>query len=99
MKISITGRHGELADDLREYAAQKVGKLEKYFGRIQWIKVILDGHTEPRSAEIVIGVVRGSTLVAEASAADLHAAVDLLIDKAEHQLTRFKDKLQDKRGR
>ena len=99
MDITITDRHGDVPADLREYVEQKVLKLDRYFEGVQWIKVILEGHSDPKTAEIVIGAVRSNTLVAEVSDADLHTAIDLVVDKAEHQLTRYKEKLKDRRSR
>ena len=97
MDITITDRHRDVPEELRAYVEDKVMKLDRYFEGVQWIKVILDGHGEPKAAEILIGVVRSNTLVAEVKDADLHAAIDLVVDKVEHQLTRFKEKLKDKK--
>ena len=34
MKITITGRHFDISDDLSQYAEKKLSKLEKYFHKL-----------------------------------------------------------------
>ena len=99
MDIKVVARHGEVSDDLRTYTQQKVMKLERYFEGLRWITVTLDGSTEVKRVEVVMGAVRGATLVAEVEEKDLHAAIDLVVDRAEHQLTKFKEKLKHRRSR
>lgn len=97
MDIKVVARHGDLAEDVKHAAVDKVMKLARYFEGVHWITVTLDGGSEIKKAEVVIGAVRGTKIVAEAEGPDLHEAIDLVIDKAEHQLTKFKEKLKDHR--
>ena len=100
MDIKVVARHGALSRDLRTYASDKMTKLERYFEGIHWITVTLDDQPDAKvkKAEVVMGAVRGATLVAEAENHDLHAAIDRVVDKAEHQLTKFKEKLKGRRS-
>lgn len=100
MKIEITGRHMQISEPVRSYANEKAGKLERYFDRIQRLQIILDSEAEDRhKVEMVISVGNGATLVSHSNDSSLFAAIDLVLDKAERQLTRHKEKLKDHRVR
>ncbi len=96
--ISISGRTDEITHAQKEHARQKVEKLERYFNGITRIEVILDKHPERCRAELVMSVKKGSSIVVHCDHKDLYAAIDLVLDKAETQLTRHKEKLQDRRN-
>ena len=97
LEISITGRHTTVTGALRDYAQQKIGKLDRYFDGIQNIHVILSIEGGTQKAECVFHVVRGGTIVAEADADDLYAALDRLVEKMERRIKRYKDKLRGPR--
>lgn len=99
MDIKVIARHGDLPAETKQAAVDKVMKLDRYFEGVQWITVTLDGCSDVKRAEVVIGAVRGAKIVAESEGPDLHEALDLVVDKAEHQLTKFKEKLKDHRHR
>ncbi len=89
-----------ITESLRTYVADKAQRLERYFDRIQRLQIILDQEAEDRhKAEMVISVGNGATLVSHSNDSTLHAAVDLVLDKAERQLTKHKEKLKDHRVR
>ena len=98
MKIEIIGRHDNNSQEVKDYAREKAKKVSKYFKNITNVKVILDSEKDNHSAEMIISVSRGTQLVGQESHADIHAAIDLLIDKMERQLVRFKERLKDRRG-
>lgn len=98
MEITITGRHFDVTDSLREYTNDRIGRLSKYFEGIKHVQVILGEDGDAKHAELVISLPRGKTQIANASAKTIYAALDEVHDKAEKQLTRFKEKLRDRRG-
>lgn len=97
MKIEVTSRHENNSKEIKEYAIEKAGKIFKYFNNIIKVKVILDQEKDNHTAEIIVSVSRGNQLVAEVTHPDMHAAIDLLVDKMERQLVRFKERLKDRR--
>jgi len=99
LDIKVVARHGDLAEEIKQAAIDKVMKLDRYFEGVHWITITLDGGSDIKKAEVVIGAVRGTRIVAESEGADLHEAIDFVVDKAEHQLTKFKEKLKDHRHR
>jgi putative sigma-54 modulation protein len=98
LNITITCRHEFKTDDVKNYALEKVKKLDKYYNNITKIEVVLNSVKEQHSAEAVISVSRGTRLVGRALHEDARAAVDLVVDKMERQLVRFKERLKDRRG-
>ena len=77
---------------------RKIEKLEKYFNGITRIEMILSNSGDLSEAELVISVKRGSQIVCRTQDKDLYAAIDLVLDKAEAQLTKHKERLKEHRG-
>jgi putative sigma-54 modulation protein len=98
LKIEIIGRHENNSPEVREYAQEKAKKVLKYFKNITKVEVILDTEKDKHSAEMIISATKGTQLVGQVVHPDIHAAIDLLVDKMERQLVRFKERLKDHRG-
>lgn len=96
--ISITGRNDEITHAQKEHAREKVQKLERYFSGLTRIEVILEKHPERCRCELVMSVKKGSAIVVHSDHKELYAAIDLVLDKGETQLTRKKEKRQDRRN-
>lgn len=97
MKIKITGRKIDVSDKLRDYAEKRISKLEKYFQQLIDTHLILYVEKIDHTAELVMN---GDSVQfhAREKAADLYSAIDLLVDKMETQVTRYKDKIQSRKG-
>ena len=97
VSITITGRN-EVTSRQKEHAREKAAKLSRYFNGILRIEVMLEKSIDRARVELVISVKKGSQIVCHQEEKELYAAIDLVLDKAEKQLTRFKEKLQAKRS-
>lgn len=98
MNISVTCRHDYKTDEVKNYAHEKVKKLGKFFNNITKIEIVMDMEKDQHSADALISVSRGTKLVGRVQHEDPLAAIDLVIDKMERQLVRFKERLKDHRG-
>lgn len=96
--ILVSGRNGKVTSAQKTHAKEKISKLERYFNGITRIEVILNKSVERSRAELVINVRRGAPIVCHCDDKDLYAAIDLVIDKAEVQLTRHKEEVQSRRN-
>jgi ribosomal subunit interface protein len=97
MNITVTARHQDFTETLKDYARQKAHKLEHYFDHLRKLEVILDRDGAKRySAELIASAVRGNILVCHSSDLTAMAALDSVVDKMEIQLTKFKEKLNGK---
>jgi len=94
MNLQITGRHLEVTDSIREFIHEKIARLERHFGHITDIHVILDVVKDTHIAEAKINI-SGSGIFAESKMSDLYAAIDTLIDKLDRQILKYKEKIKD----
>lgn len=94
MHINLSAKSSAITPPMKDYALQKVEKLEKYVDRIQKIEIILDAEKERKIAEI-IAFTPGHKMVATGVEEDIHAAIDFAVGKLESQLIRVKSKLRD----
>ena len=99
MRLQITGRHVHVTRSMKEYAREKLEKLTRYFKGIHSIQATLDNDKRGFSAELVIGAIRGKTLVAHAHSPDMYAAIDLVIAKGERLLVKIKGKLKEEKAK
>lgn len=97
MEITISGRHHlEITPAIKQYATEKVGKLPRYYDRVQKIDVVAgrkDSHSH--EVEIIVTVEHADPFVARDSGSDLYACIDGVTDKMERQLTDHKNKVRD----
>lgn len=100
MKISVTGRHMSVTDVLKDYTYGKVEHLGRIYDNLQKVDVIINPERDTSySAEIVVHAPRHSVLVGHASGKTATAAVDIVLEKVERLLTKYKEKLRSKGGR
>lgn len=92
MQVTVTFRHVEPSESLREYASEKVTRLTaKYLKRAVDAHVILTVNKRRHQAEININVPQ-FVVSAHESTEDLYSAIDLAIDKVQAQAQRHKNK-------
>jgi len=86
MRLHVKGKNVEVSDAIHEYAERKLGKLGKQLA-------------EPTHVELELAVERnptiwtkGPVLRAREASSDMKASIDLLVDKLERQVKRYKEK-------
>jgi putative sigma-54 modulation protein len=97
MNLNIAGHHVEVTPALRDYVTGKVDKVIRHFDHVTSVHVILTVEKLVQKAEITLHV-KGKDIHADASDADLYAAIDKLVDKLDRQVLKYKDKNQDHHG-
>ena len=97
MQIKITGKHGHVSDATQEFIKEKAQKLLHYFQRLMMIEVLVDQREEEFVVEFRVSAEHKHDFVASERNKDLLAAVDLVLDKLERQVRRYKEKIQDHR--
>jgi len=102
MKMIIKGRHMEVTPAIREYAEEKIGRVAKVLdSMIMSAEVELFTERNPsiengQVAEVTV-YTKGPVIRAKEAASDMYAAIDLVSEKLESQLRKYKTKLVDKR--
>ena len=94
MNLSISGRNLEVSPAIREYVMNKLARVLRHFDNVIDTQVILSIERLKHSAEITMRV-RGKDIHCEASDENLYAAIDLLTDKIDRQVIKYKSKVQN----
>lgn len=97
MQIKITARHGHLNEETQEHIREKAGKLLHFFQRLTMIEVLVDVKDDDKFVEFLVSAEHKHDFVASERHKDLLAAVDLVLDKLERQIRKYKEKVQDRR--
>jgi putative sigma-54 modulation protein len=98
MEITVTGRHSEITDPLRQHIEEKMTKLGRYLDGISDVHVVLTVEKHRRLAEITLQA-NGTPIRGLEEKHDMYLAVDTVIEKIERQVKRQKDKDADRKGR
>jgi putative sigma-54 modulation protein len=100
MQLSVTFRHMEATEAIKEYAREKVERIKKYF-------------PDPISAHVVFSVERGYQHVVDVNihlhngivvkgnevTEDMYSSIDLVMAKIERQVRRYKEQIRGHRAR
>lgn len=95
MRITVRGKNIEVTDALRDYVAKRLSKLEKYieFDEVQ-VTLLVERGNHVVEATIPIN---GMILRGEEETGDMYSSIDLVVDKLEKQLEKYKTKLLSRR--
>lgn len=97
-KYNIRGENIEVTDAIRAYAEKKISKLEKYFADVPTAiaHVNLKVYTEKTAKVEVTIPLPYLVLRAEETSIDLYGSIDLVVDKLERQVRKYKTKINRK---
>ena len=100
IKFNIRGENIEVTDSIRSYVEEKISKLEKYFTENQELTahVNLKVYAEKTSKVEVTIPANNITLRAEDTSQELYGSIDLVQEKLERQIRKYKTKVQKKRS-
>jgi putative sigma-54 modulation protein len=96
MNLSVSGHHLEITPAIRDYVRSKIERVMRHFDHVIDAHVILTVDKLRQKAEVTLHV-RGKDLHCSSEEEDLYAAIDLLADKLDRQVLRYKDKRYEKR--
>ena len=97
-RYNVRGENIEVTEAIRDYVEKKVGKLERYFSDSPeaTVHVNLKVYTEKTAKVEVTIPLPYLVLRAEETSPDLYASIDLVVDKLERQIRKFKTKINRK---
>lgn len=96
MQTQITARHFEANPALRDYAADKLATLERYYDGITEARVVLSDDGGPatnKSAEVIVRVYQ-QTLSATGQGVSHEDAIDHCMSALRRQIKKYKAKLR-----
>ena len=103
MEITVSARHTDISPALRAAAEEKIGRLSRFLDGMDRAEVHFSEEHNPRiTAKEVCEVSlegRGHHVRCRVAAADGFAAIDLAVEKLEHQLYKLKSKLVPRKAR
>ena len=94
VKVSVTFRHTEPTDALKQYAEEKMHRLGKYFSQPLDAHVVLSVESKERQTAEVELHAHGGMIHAKEQTEDLYAAIDFVTDNLKRQLKKQKDKIK-----
>jgi len=100
MQVTVTGRNIDLTPALKDYLMEKLQRSQKHFDHGLNITALLSVAKNPsvadsQTAEITIKL-NGSVIRGEESTENMYASIDLVADKIERQLRKYKTRYYHK---
>jgi putative sigma-54 modulation protein len=100
MQVTVTGRNIELTPALKDYLTDKLQRSQKHFDHDLSAMALLSVAKNPsvarsQTAEVTIKL-NGSIIRGEESTENMYASIDLVADKIERQLRKYKTRYYHK---
>ncbi len=95
MAITVRGKNIDITPALKDYVAKRVGKVTKYFEAPGDITVILTVEKGRHIVEVTVPI-NGMLLRGEEATTDMYTSIDLVIEKLEKQIEKYKTKIARK---
>lgn len=95
MNIDIRGKNVQITPALKDHVEKKIGKLGRFFDTDQEAQVTLTVQKESHKIEVTMPI-NGYILRSEEETGDMYASIDLVIDKLERQIHKYKTRISKK---
>jgi len=93
MQVSITGRHVELTEPLKNYVHEKLQHLSHSFDQLVDVHVVLSVEKFRQRCEVNMQA-NGINIHGTHETEDMYASIDGVVDKLNRQLKRYRSKLR-----
>lgn len=97
MQISVTFRHMEPSDALKDYARDKITRIEKFLDAAMEANVVLSVQKYRHIADVTI-LSNGLKINGQEQTEDMYSAIDMVVDKLERQVKRYRQKTKNRKG-
>ena len=91
MNLNLTGHQLPITPAIRQYFSGKLQRITHHFDHVIDVSVILSVEKLQQKIEATVHV-RGRDIFCEATAHDMYAAIDGLVDKLDRTIIRHKEK-------
>jgi putative sigma-54 modulation protein len=98
MQVSVTFRNVEPTEALKEFAAEKVARIEKYVHTPTDAHVVLSVEKHMHKADITIKG-HGMLMRGKGQTEDMYASIDGAVERIERQVKRYRNKLTSHKPR
>ena len=101
MRLQVKGKNVEVSEPIRQYAKEKLRKLERHLHDLTRVELELAIEKNPSIADDHVAEAtiwtKGPVLRARESATDHKASIDQLVDKLTRQAQRYREKRREPR--
>jgi putative sigma-54 modulation protein len=97
MQINVTFRHTESSAALKEYAEEKMSRIKKYLDEPIEAHVVLRVEKFRHIAEATVSA-NGQRINGMEETEDMYSSIDMVADKIETQVKRYKDKMRNRKA-
>lgn len=95
MELTVRGKNLEMTDALHSYVEKHTGKIQRYFDKPIKINVLLRISNMTKTCETTV-FVDGVILRGVEKSDDMYKSIDLVFDKVERQIHKYKTRLAKK---
>jgi putative sigma-54 modulation protein len=96
MQVAIRGKNVEVTPALRNYIRRKVGKLERFVDHPLSAQVTMEVERGRHIVEVTAAL-NGLLLRGEEASGDMYASIDLVADKLERQIMKYRTRFLRRR--
>ena len=101
MQIDIKGRNVPVSDEIREHTERRLAKISRQVSELARLEIEIFKEPNPRVADCHVAdatlYLKGVTLRARDSSADMLHALNLVVDELARQVKRHRDKRRRRR--
>ncbi len=96
MEITVTFRHTEPMDSIRDYVIEKISKIDKYLDFPAEAHVVLSVEKFRHQVDVTVNLNR-TWIKAVEETEDMYSAIDQVADKLEKQVKKYMQKIRERR--
>jgi len=97
MDITVTFRHMEPIESVRDYAEEKISKIDKYLDTASEAHIVLSVEKFRHTADVTLSI-DGTRIKGVEETGDMYSAIDQVVDKIEKQVKKFLSKIRKRRS-
>lgn len=95
MNINVRGKNVQVTPALKDHVERRIGKLGRFFETNQEAQVTLTVEKDRHRIEVTIPL-NGYILRGEEETGDMYASIDMVLDKLEKQIEKYKTRISRK---
>jgi putative sigma-54 modulation protein len=92
--ISVTGRNVLVTESMKDYALEKISKIDRFSTRVIDINILMDVQKLDHRVDIILKV-NQVKIKSHAVSDNMYASIDLAVDRLMEQIRKYKSRLQD----
>jgi len=97
MQTSVTFRHMEPSEPLKQHVMDKLQRIRKFFPDPIRAQIVLSLERYLHKADIIITLHNGLAIKGKELTEDMYSAIDQVMEKIERQVRRYKEKIASHR--